>query len=115
MLAKRSIETGTASPMRQYPYRVPHRYKDIVQQELKEMLAEGIVPSNSDWAAPIVLLKKRDGSLHFCVDYRKLNSVSRLDAYAMPRRDELINNLSQALFVTTLNLPRGYWQVPVAE
>ena len=52
MLAKRSIETGTASPMRQYPYRVPHGYKDIVQQELKEMLAEGIVPSNSDWAAP---------------------------------------------------------------
>ena len=102
--------------MRQHPYRVPHAYKDVVQQELKEMLAEGIVePSTSDWAAPIVLVKKRDGSLRLCVDYRKLNSVSRVDAYPMPRMDELIDNLGQAQFVTTLDLTRGYWQVPVAE
>ena len=63
--------------MRQHPYRLPHAHKDVVQQELKEMLAERIVePSTSDWAAPIVLVKKKDRSLRFCVDYRKLNSVS---------------------------------------
>ena len=61
------------------------------------MLAEGIVElSTSDWAAPIELLKKRDGSLWFCVDYRKLNSVSQVDAYPMPRMDELIDNLRLA-------------------
>ena len=87
-----------------------------MQQELKEMLAEGIVePSTSEWAAPIMLVQKKDGSFRFCVDYRKLNSVSRADAYPMPRMDELIDNLGQARFVTTLDLTRGYWQVPMAE
>ena len=88
----------------------------MVQQELKEMLAEVIVEtSTSEWAAPIMLVQKKDGSFRFCVDYRKLNSVSRADAYPMPRMDELIDNLGQARFVTTLDLTRGYWQVPMAE
>ena len=60
----------------------------------------------SEWAAPIVLVKKNNG---FCVDYRKLNSVSQVDAYPMPRMDELIDNLGQARFITTLDLTRGYW------
>ena len=115
-LTGHTIETGTATPTHQHPYRLPHAYKDVVQQELKEMLADGIVePSMSEWAAPIVLVKKKDGLFRFCVDYRKLNSVSRVDAYPMPRMDELIDNLGQAQFVTTLDLTRGYWQVPMSE
>ena len=115
-IMEHTIETGTASPMRQHPYRLPHAYRDVVQQKLKEMLAEEIVePSTSELAAPIVLVKKKDGSFQFCVDYRALNSVSQVDAYPMPRIDELIDNLGQAQFVTTLDLTRGYWQVPMAE
>ena len=115
-LTEHTIETGAAFPTRQHPYRLPQAYKGVVQEELKEMLAEGIVePSASEWAAPIVLVRKKDGSFRFCVDYRKLNSVSRADAYPMPRMDELIDNLGQAQFITTLDLTRGYWQVPMAE
>ena len=85
-----------------------------MKEELKDMEASGVIePSVSEWAAPIVLVK--DSSLHFCVDYRKLNGVARSDAYPMPRVDKLINRLGNASFITTLDLTRGYWQVPVEE
>ena len=68
----------------------------------------------SEWAFPIVLVRKKDGSIRMCVDYRRLNSVSREDAYPMPRIDDLIDRLGKAKFITTLDLTRGYWQMPVA-
>ena len=74
-----------------------------------------IAPSSSEWAAPIVLVGKKDGSLRLCIDYRSLNSVSRADAYPMPRIDELIDRLGKAKYLTTFDLTRGYWQIPVAE
>ena len=57
----------------------------MVELELKEMLDSGIIePSASQWSVPMVLVKKKDGTLRLCVDYRRLNSVSQIDAYAMP-------------------------------
>ena len=76
------------------------------------MEESGIIePSTSEWASPIVLVKKKDGSLRMYVDYRRLNSVT---AYPMPRIDDLIDQLGKARFITTLDLTRGYWQMPVA-
>ena len=63
----------------------------------------------------MVLVKKKDGSLRLCVDFRKLNSVSESDAYPMPRIDDLIDLLGKAKYISTLDLTRGYWQVPLAE
>ncbi len=115
-LTEHSIDTGEAAPVRLPPYRLPHAYCDQVQQELKDMLEHGIIePSQSDWAAPIVLVNKKDGSLRLCVDYWRLNTVSRADAYPMPRVDDLIDQLGSAQYITTLDLTRGYWQVPVAQ
>ena len=79
------------------------------------MEKEGIIErSSSELAAPIVLVKKKDGTLRMCVDYRRLNFLSRVDAYPM-RVDDLIDRLGDAKFVSTLVLSRGYWQVPVSE
>ena len=114
-LAEHRIETGLAKPVRQPPYRLPHAYRETVQKELAEMERDGVIePSTSEWASPIVLVPKKDGSLRMCVDYRRLNSVSEADAYPMPRIDDLIDRLGDAKYITTLDLTRGYWQVPVA-
>ena len=89
-------------------------YRDEVPKNLKEMQESGIIePSTSEWSSPIVLVK--DGTLQMCVDYRYLNSVSQADAYPMPRIDDLIGRLGKAKYITTIDLMRGYWQVPVAE
>ena len=109
------INTGTATPIRLLPYRLPHAHRDIVKVELEEMEKDGVIErSSSEWAFPIVLVKK-DGSLRMCVDYRRLNAIADADAYPMPRIDEMIDALGRAKYVTTLDLSRGYWQVPVEE
>ena len=80
------------------------------------MEESGIIePSCSEWASPIVVAKKKDNSIRLCVDYRKLNAATPMDAYTMPRVDELLDKVGKATFVSTLDLARGYWQVPVAE
>ena len=80
------------------------------------MLDAGIIePSSSEWASPIVLVNKKDGTLKLCVDYRRLNVESQMDAYPMPRIDDLIDRLGKAKFITMLDLTRGYWQVLMAS
>ena len=80
------------------------------------MLNAGIIEeSTSEWASPIVLVRKKDKSLRICVDYRKLNAVSQMEPYPMPRIEELLDRLGKASYLTTLDLANGYWQVLVKE
>ena len=109
------IVTGAVRPVRLAPYRIPQALQGQVRQELDEMLAHGIIErSTSDWASPLVIVRKKDSTLRLCVDYRRLNSESKMDAYPIPRVDDLIDQVSRAPYITTLDLTKGYWQVPVA-
>ncbi|CAF3461352.1 unnamed protein product [Rotaria sp. Silwood2] len=76
------------------------------------MLDQGIIsPSASPWTSSVILAPKKDGSLRFCVDYRKLNSVTIPDAYQFSRIDDTLDSFQEAKFVSTFDLRSGYWQV----
>ncbi len=84
-MVKHTIETGAHPPIKMPLRRAPYRQQELVEEEVKKMLATGVVePSESPWSSPIVLVRKKDGTLRFCVDYRRLNAVTRKDAYPLP-------------------------------
>ncbi|CAH1242223.1 GIN1 [Branchiostoma lanceolatum] len=115
-LAQHHIDTGDAKPIRQRAYRVPQAHRDEVREELRKMEEMGVIePSSSEWASPVVLVPKKDGSIRFCVDFRRINAVSRFDAYPIPRIDEMLDKLGKAKYITKIDLARGYWQVPLTE
>lgn len=101
-------------PVRQACYRVPERLVGALKEEIRVMLALGVIEaSESEWSSPIVIVPKKDGSLRVCIDFRKLNAISFFDAYPMPRIEDLLEKIGQANYITTLDLCKGYWQVPL--
>ena len=113
-LVQHDIPTGDAVPSRLPNYRLAHHSKEILREEIGSLLEQGIIKSSkSSWAAPIVLVVKKDGTKRMCVDYRKLNNVTTNDPYPLPYIEELIANIGPSKFISTLDLTKGYYQVPV--
>lgn len=109
-----AIPTGEAAPIRERYRPVPPTLYKEVRTLLQGMLKSGVIrESSSPWAAPIVFVQKKDGSWRFCVDYRKLNNVTRKDAFPLPRIEDSLTSLTQATWYSTLDLASGYWQVRV--
>ena len=109
---KHRIYTGDATPIAQRSYKTNPSNAKFITEEIQQMLENGIIRhSKSPWASPVVVVGKKDGAKRFCVDYRKLNSVTKVDAYPLPRIDELLASLGGASWFTTLDLASGYWQV----
>ena len=81
---------------------------------VQDMLDRGIIePSRSPWASPVVLVEKKDGTLHFCVDYRRLNAATKIEVFPLPRIDDSLDMLSKSKYFSTLDLDSGFWQVPI--
>ena len=109
------INTGDARPRRQPARRLPHHQRLEAQKQVADMLEAGVIsPSNSPWASPIVLVKKKDNSIRFCVDYRELNKVTVKDAYPLPRVDDTLDALAGSRWFSSLDLTSGYWQVEMS-
>eukprot|EP00731_Ephydatia_muelleri_P025168 Em0017g251a len=109
------IDTGNAQPVHLPPRRIPHARREELKEMLRDMLEKNAIEhSDSPWSSPIVLVKKKDGTTRFCVDYRKVNEVTRKDAYPLPRVDDTLDTLAGSKFFSTLDLTTGYWQVEVA-
>lgn len=114
-IVEHEIRTNSP-PIKQRHYPLSPVLQKQVNQELDQMLKDGIIePSNSPWASPIVLVKKPDGTFRFCVNYKKLNEVSLPDAYPLPFISSTLDKLRDARYLTTLDIKSAYWQIPVAE
>ena len=95
----------SVSPICQKPYQLPPAYKEAVTKELEEMEKIGIVKeSESEWSSPMVIVMKKDGS----IDFRKLNQLTKFNAYPMPHIDDLLDAVGRAKYSTTLDLAKGY-------
>ena len=111
-----SIPLDNNRPLKQRPYRIPYALREECDRQIKFMLENDVIrPSSSPWMSPVVLVKKKDSSIRFCVDFRKLNEVTRKDTYPLPRIDEMLDKLHNATIFTTLDLQSGYWQIPIVE
>ena len=115
-LVEHRIDTGNARPIKQPPRRLPMHRRVEADKAVEQMLKDGIIePSSSAWVSPIVLVRKKDGSTRFCVDYRKLNEVTIKDSYPLPLADSCFDALSGSQWFSTLDLSSGYWQVGMSK
>ena len=115
-LVKHHIELTDPIPFKESYRRIPPQMYDEVKAHIQEMLDLGAIRhSNSPWASAIVLVRKKDGRLRFCIDLRKLNNRTVKDAYSLPRIETLLDTFLGSTIFTTLDLKAGYWQVEMAE
>ena len=103
-------------PISHRPYRLSPLEAEYLQKELEKYCKLGVIsPSNSPWAAPVILVKKKNGEYRMVIDYRKLNSVTKKDAYPLPRIDDLLDTLGKAKVFSALDMRAGFHQVPLDE
>ena len=101
------IDTGISPPILQHPRRIRQSRTEEVRRLIDDMLKKDIIQhSSSPWLSPIVLVKKKDGSARFCVDYRKLNAVTKKDAYPLPRVDDTLDTLAGSKFFSTRRIAK---------
>lgn len=114
-LVKHVIKTSSP-PIKQRYYPVSVPMQGHIDKELDAMLKLGVIErSKSAWSSPILLIKKKDSTYRFCVDFRKVNKVTEKDAYPLPYVSAILDRLRGAKFITSLDVKTAYWQIPMDE
>ena len=107
-----SIDTGNTKPLKQALRRQLINHQEAIDDQVKEMLEQKVIqPSRSAWSSNVVLVKKKDGKLRFCIDYRRLNEATVKNAYPLPRISACLDALGGAKYFSTFDLRSGYFQV----
>ena len=104
----------TQPPLRQRAYRAGHHAKQIIEDQVQDMLTKGLItPSCSPWASPVVLVTKRDGTPRFCVDFRRLNAVTIMDSFPLPDIRQCLDIFGtvRAKYFSSLDMRSAFWQV----
>ncbi|KAJ0610183.1 putative nucleotidyltransferase, Ribonuclease H [Helianthus annuus] len=105
-----------AAPIARAPYRLAPTEMKELRTQLDELLAKGFIrPSSSPWGAPVLFVKKKDGSMRLCIDYRELNKVTIKNRYPLPRIDDLFDQLQGASYFSKIDLRSGYHQLRVRD
>ncbi|XP_058653025.1 PDZ domain-containing protein 11 isoform X1 [Onychostoma macrolepis] len=108
------IDVGTAVPIKQHPYRVNPKKREVMRMEVEYLLQHGLaVSSKSPWSSACLLVPKSDSSLRFCTNYRKVNNITKPHSFPLPRLEDCVDRVGSSQFVTKLDLLKGYWQVPL--
>lgn len=109
-----TIPTGDSAPIKQRHRRIPPHIFQEVKRHIQDLVAQGVLTEScSPWASPAVIVMKKDGTVRFCCDFRRLNNVTHRDAYPLPRVEESLDALGQAKLFSSLDLTAGYFQVAV--
>ncbi|CAG4952613.1 unnamed protein product [Parnassius apollo] len=107
------IDTGDSKPIKQRYYPLSPVKQQALEKKLDRMLSLGVVsPSQSAWNSPVVMVQKPNGDLRLCLDCRKLNAVSKPDAYPLPYISSILDQLRDAKYLTSIDLSAAYWQIP---
>ena len=111
-----AINTGDAAPVAQRPYNTPVALREAVSKEIDWLEQKGYMRrSQSEWGSPIVTVKKPDGSIRLCIDYKKLNSVTTPAPFYMPTIEEVLEGAGTAAVISKVDLNKGYYQVKVKQ
>ena len=115
-LVKHEIDLTSTVPVRSKPYPIPYHMQGTVDSEIESMLKMHVIkPCNSPYASPIVLVKKPDGKIRFCTDYRKLNRLTSFSTEPMVQADQRFCKLKDSKWVSKCDMSKGYWQIAVDE
>ena len=115
-IVEHTIDTGDTRPIKQPPRRAPIAMRGVVEEEIHKMLDNGVIrPSNSPWSSPVVLVRKKDGTVRFCVDYRLLNGRTRKDGYPLPNISETLDTLAGSSWYNVLDMASGFWQCSMSQ
>jgi len=111
-IIQHDIDTGDATPIRQAPRKPPLAARDAEDEILNEMLKTGVIePSMSSWASPVCLVRKKNNTFRFCIDYRRVNAISKKDAYPIPDIQDALDHLRASKYFATFDMLSGYWQL----
>ena len=109
-----TIETGQATPIKQKMRRTPIHFVGEEKKHLDQMLKAGVIqPSSSEWAAPPVLVRKKDGNVRWCINYRRLNKVTKKDVFPLPLIEDCMDALQGNVWFSKLDANSAYWQIPL--
>ena len=115
-LVQHHIKLTSDEPVRSKPYSVPYSLRESLRGDVDDMIRMGVIrKSNSPYASPVVVVKKKDGSNRICVDYSKLNKLTVFDPEAMPTAEEVFQKLNGDKYVSKIDLSKGYWQITIPE
>ena len=115
-LIEHDVDVGDSAPIKQHPYRVSPMKRELLDKEVQYMLKNDIIEeSKSNWSSPCILVPKHDGRFRFCTDFRKVNDKTKSDSFPIARIADCIDQIGNAKFVSTFDMLKGYWQVPLTQ
>lgn len=108
------IDTGDAAPINRHPFKMSPLELDELRKQLAELLDLRLIrPSSSPWGAPVLFVRKKDGTMRLCIDYRAVNQVTKRNSHPLPRIDECLERLGGARYFSSIDLKSGYHQVKI--